>query len=71
MKGHQVDEERAYKLGEVELTLVERLKSAVVASCMINQGDYMVTAVGYQVDDPEKTHKFIFDWIWEMTMMNW
>ena len=32
----------------------------MVASRMIDRDDYMVTAVGYQVNDDEKAHKFIF-----------
>jgi len=60
VKGYQIDEDRACKLGEVEPTPVERLKSVVAASRMIDRDDYMVAAVGYRVDDPEKTHKFIF-----------
>lgn len=60
VKGYHVDEERACKLGDVEFNPVERLKSVMVASRMIDRDDYMVTAVGYQVDDHEKTHKFIF-----------
>lgn len=60
VKGYQVDEERACKLGEVDPTPAERLKSVMVASRMIDRDDYMVTAVGYQVTDDEKTRKFIF-----------
>ena len=59
VKGFQVDEERACKLGEVDPTPAERMKSVVVASRTIDRDNYMVTAVGYQVNDPEKTQKFI------------
>ena len=70
MKGYHVDEERACKLGEVEFNPVERLKSVMDASRMIDRDEYMVTAVGYQVDDLKRRTNLSSYWISEMTKMN-
>lgn len=60
VKGYQVDEERACMLGEVDPTPSERMKSVMVASRMIDRDDYLIPAVGYRVDDPQETQRFIF-----------
>jgi hypothetical protein len=60
IKGYQVDEERACQLAEVEPTPAERLKSVMVASRVISRDDYMTTAIGYRVNDPNKVQQFVF-----------